>query len=116
MPLPGSDATLSSGLIREHLLALVGSCTAMTLRMYAARKAWPLDDARVTLRHSREHQRDCEGCEDQPLQLDVIERDIELIGELNSDQRQRLMAIADKCPVHRTLTDTLDIHTHEIQL
>lgn len=99
----------------EHLLASVGTCTAMTLRMYAARKAWPLDDARVTLRHSREHQSDCEGCEDQPLQLDVIERDIELIGELDSDQRQRLMAIADKCPVHRTLTGKLDVRTRKLQ-
>ena len=97
----------------EHLLAAVGTCTAMTIRMYAARKKWPLDNATVILRHGREHIEDCESCEDKPTQLDVIERDIKLHGNLDETQRRRLMEIADKCPVHRTLTGQLDIRTKE---
>jgi len=97
----------------EHLLASVGTCTAMTLRMYAGRKQWPLENAEVTLRHTREHQSDCEGCENTPLKLDVIERDIALHGNLTENQRESLMAIADKCPVHRTLTGNLDIRTRQ---
>ena len=99
----------------EHLLASVGTCTAMTIRMYAARKKWPLDNAEVVLRHSREHLKDCEGCEDKPMQIDVIDRDITLHGNLDDEQRARLMAIADKCPVHRTLTHNLSIETREIK-
>lgn len=98
----------------EHLLASVGTCTAMTLRMYAARKKWPLESAEVVLRHLREHGKDCEDCDDKPVQLDVIDRDITLHGELTDEQRTRLMAIADKCPVHKTLTGTLEIRTRQI--
>jgi len=97
----------------EHLLAAVGTCTTMTLRMYAARKGMALERASVTLRHSREHLTDCEGCEETPLRLDVIERDIELVGTLNEDERRRLMMIADRCPVHRTLEGELEIRTRE---
>lgn len=97
----------------EHLLASVGTCTSMTLRMYAQRKQWPLENARVTLRHSREHKADCDDCTEttSSAKLDVIERQITLHGELSDDQRSKLMEIADKCPVHRTLTGTLDIRT-----
>lgn len=98
----------------EHLLAAVGTCTAMTLRMYASRKKWPLADAKVTLRHTREHSKDCSDCDEKTRQLDVIDRDIELVGDLDDDQRARLMQIADKCPVHRTLTGQLDIRTVEL--
>ena len=98
----------------EHLLASIGTCTAMTLRMYAQRKEWPLKDATVTLRHLREHITDCETCDDKPQQLDVIDRDIVLTGDLDESQRARLMQIADRCPVHRTLTGQLDIRTREI--
>lgn len=97
----------------EHLLASVGTCTSMTLRMYASRKQWPLDNAEVTLRHSREHKSDCEGCDEKSMQLDVIERDIKLHGNLTDEQRARLMEIADKCPVHKTLTGTLQIRTSQ---
>ena len=98
----------------EHLLAAVGTCTVMTLRMYAARKQWPLDNAEIILKHGREHITDCEGCEDKPTQLDIIDREIILHGDLDESQRQRLMQIADKCPVHRTLTGKLDIRTREV--
>jgi len=85
-----------------------------TLRMYAERKKWPLTDAKITLRHAREHLTDCENCEDKPQQLDVIEREIVLVGDLDDAQRARLMQIADKCPVHRTLTGQLTIRTSEV--
>jgi len=95
----------------EHLLAAVGTCTAMTVRMYAERKKWPLVDVRVHVSHTREHLTDCEGCEEKPQRLDVIARELEFIGELSDDQRKRLAEIADKCPVHKTLTGELDIRT-----
>jgi len=98
----------------EHLLASVGTCTAMTIRMYAARKQWPLEQASVTLRHSRDHKTDCEGCDETPMKLEIIERDIHLSGDLSDEQRAKLMQIADKCPVHRTLTGVLEIATNEI--
>lgn len=98
----------------EHLLAAVGSCTAMTVRMYANRKKWPLDDVKIHLRHSRQHSTDCEQCEDEPKQLDVIERELEFVGDLSDEQRSRLLEIADRCPVHRTLTGTLAITSKDV--
>jgi len=100
----------------EHLLASVGTCTAMTLRMYAQRKKWPLENASVTLRHLREHLTDCETCDEKPQQLDIIDRDIVLTGDLDDAQRSRLMEIADRCPVHRTLTGQLEIRTREVDV
>ncbi|MBX2835563.1 MAG: bifunctional alpha/beta hydrolase/OsmC family protein [Gammaproteobacteria bacterium] len=98
----------------EHLLASVGTCTAMTLRMYATRKQWPLKDAKIVLSHSREHVADCKNCDSNNTQLDVIHRTVELVGELSSEQRARLMEIADKCPVHKTLTGQLVVRTEGI--
>ena len=86
----------------------------MTVRMYAERKKWPLQDVKITLRHSREYHKDCIDCEEKPTQLDVLERDIELIGSLDDAQRDRLMEIADKCPVHKTLTGNLSIRTNKV--
>ena len=96
----------------EHLLAALGSCSAMTVRMYADRKKWPLDDVVITLRHGREHLTDCEGCETSPKQLDILERDVQFIGDLSDEQRKRLLEIADKCPVHKTLTGQMEIRSH----
>lgn len=95
----------------DLLLAALGACTAMTLRMYAGRKGLPLDNVSVTLRHSKIHATDCETCETQQGQIDRIERLVTVKGELTDDQRRRLLEIADKCPVYRTLTSEIDIRT-----
>ena len=95
----------------EHLLAALGTCTSMTIRMYANRKGWPLEDVAVQLEHGREHVSDCEGCDAEPLRLEVLTRAIRLAGDLSDEQRQRLLEIADRCPVHRTLEGELRIDT-----
>ena len=85
------------------LLAALGACTTMTLRLYAERKKLPLEKVSVRLRHEKIHARDCENCETQEGKIDRIEREIVLEGALDGAQRQRLLEIAEKCPVHRTL-------------
>ena len=95
----------------DLLLAALGSCTSMTVTMYARRKQWPLKRVTVRLRHSRVHAEDCAACETQDATLTVIDRDIELDGPLGEDQRARLLAIANRCPVHLTLTSRIDIRT-----
>ncbi len=95
----------------DLLLAALGACTSMTLGMYARRKAWPLEDITVHLRHSKIHSVDCAECETKEGLLDRIERDIQLGGPLDDEQRAKLLEIADKCPVHRTLTSEIQIRT-----
>jgi len=97
----------------DLLLAGLGACTAMTLRLYAERKALPLERVTVRLNHSRIHAADCEDCETKEGMLDRIDRAITLRGALDAEQRRRLLEIADKCPVHRTLTSEIDIRTVE---
>jgi uncharacterized OsmC-like protein/alpha-beta hydrolase superfamily lysophospholipase len=97
----------------DLLLAGLGACTAMTLRLYAERKTLPLERVTVELNHSRIHATDCEDCETKEGMLDRIERAITLRGALDAEQRRRLLEIADKCPVHRTLTSEIDIRTVE---
>lgn len=100
----------------DYLLAALGSCTVMTLRLYADRKGWPLAGVDVRLRHGRVHAADCADCSTagQAGKIDVIEREIELRGELDAEQRQRLLEIADRCPVHRTLTHEIKIRTRAL--
>jgi putative redox protein len=95
----------------ELLAAALGACTSMTLGMYARRKQWPLDEVKVRLRHSRIYAEDCADCDTKEAMLDRIDRDIELAGNLTAEQRARLLEIADQCPVHRTLTRGMLIHT-----
>ncbi len=98
----------------DLLLAALGACTAMTLRLYAERKALRLDRVAVRLRHAKVHAADCETCESRDGKVDRIERRIVLEGELDAQQRARLLEIADKCPIHRTLTSGVDIATSEL--
>ncbi len=95
----------------DLLLAALGACTAMTLRMYAERKSIALEHVSVQLRHEKIHAADCQTCETSQGQIDRIERVVTLDGDLDDTVRTRLLEIADKCPVHRTLTSEVDIVT-----
>ena len=95
----------------EHLLAALGACTSITLRMYANRNHWPLDDVIVELKHQRQHGKDCQTCNQEHPHLELIERKITLKGNLSEEQKLRLLAIADRCPVHETLQGDLIIKT-----
>jgi len=98
----------------DLLLAALGACTSMTLRMYADHKRWPLERIVVDSRHSRIHAEDCAECETAEGMVDRIDRDITLIGPLDADQRAKLLEIADRCPVHRTLRSEVSIRTAEV--
>ncbi len=95
----------------DLVLAGLGACTSMTLRMYADRKEWPLEHVSVELEHARIHADDCADCETQEGHLDRIGRTIHLVGDLDADQRERLHQIADRCPVHRTLHGEVLVET-----
>ena len=97
----------------DLLLAALGACTSMTLRLYADRKKLPLTRTLVRLRHSRIYGSDCAECETKEGKLDRIECIITLEGDLDADARKRLLEIADKCPVHRTLKSEIDIRMME---
>ena len=95
----------------EHLLAALGTCTSMTIRMYANLKKIALDDVSVELSHSRIHGEDCQACDEQHKKIDVIDRQITLKGNLTDEEKQTLLIIADKCPVHKTLHNKLLIQS-----
>ena len=95
----------------DFLLAALGSCTSMTVGMYARQKNWPLERVTVWLRHSKIYAADCSECEMKEGMLDRIERDVRFDGPLTAEQSSRLLEIANKCPVHRTLTSEINIRT-----
>ncbi len=95
----------------ELLSAALASCTAMTLRMYAERKGWDIGRIHVAVRHEKIHARDCADCETREGLIDRFERVIEIEGSATEEQRARLLEIADRCPVHRTLTGEVRIET-----
>jgi len=98
----------------DLLLAALGACTSMTVAMYARRHGWPLENVTVWLKHSRIYASDCADCETKEGMLDQIDRHIRFTGSLSAEQRQRLLEIADKCPVHRTLTSEIHIATRAV--
>lgn len=95
----------------DHLLTALGTCTSITMQMYAARKDIPLQGVKIELEHSRDHVDDCVSCNNDDNRIDVMDMAIELVGDLTDEQRKRLLEIADKCPVHKTLENRIDIHT-----
>jgi len=98
----------------DFLLVALGACTSMTLTLYARRKGWPLAGVTVRLRHTKIYAADCASCETTEGKIDRIERDITLVGTLTEEERTRLVEIADRCPVHRTLTSEINIRTRLI--
>jgi uncharacterized OsmC-like protein len=98
----------------ELLLAALGACTSMTVRMYAERKQWPLQRVEVSLSYARIHTEDCAECETKVGMVDRIEVGISFTGNLSGDQQSRLLEIANKCPVHRTLLSQAEINTRLI--
>ncbi|MDZ7771332.1 MAG: OsmC family protein [Balneolaceae bacterium] len=93
----------------DYLLMSLGSCTAMTLKMYARRKEWPLEEVYLELRHHKRHAEDCENCDDAASKMDHIEVELILKGDLDEAQRERLLEISERCPVHRTLKGEIQI-------
>ena len=99
----------------DYLLTALGVCTSMTVGLYARRKQMPLESITVSLWHSRIYANDCEECESKEGMLDRIELEVELTGSLNAEQHAKLMKIAAKCPVHRTLTSEINIRLRPAQ-
>jgi putative redox protein len=98
------------------LLSSLAACTIMTVRMYAKRKNWPVEDVELSLSKQKIHAKDCEDCESDPnARVDIIERQIRFKGDLTPEQIDRLIDIASKCPVHRTLTSETVIRTELLQ-
>jgi len=95
----------------EMLLAGLGACTAMTLRLYADKKKWPLERARISLIHRKVHAQDCVDCATKPAKMDVVDRVITLDGDLTGEQRAKLLEIAERCPVHQTMQSKIQVNT-----
>ncbi|RPJ04100.1 MAG: OsmC family peroxiredoxin, partial [Deltaproteobacteria bacterium] len=95
----------------DYLVASLGACTSMTLRMYADRKQWPLEAIIVKLKHQKIHASDCQECDSKTGKIDYIEREVDVVGPLSDEQRRKLVEIADKCPVHRTLQSKITVKT-----
>ena len=98
----------------DFLVAALGTCTSMTISLYARRKGWPLETVTVSLHHSKIHAADCAECETREGKIDRIEREIQLTGALTAEQRAKLIEMASLCPVHRTLTSEINIVTRAV--
>jgi len=98
----------------DLLLAALGACTSMTIGLYARKRSWPLEKITVSLHHAKIHAKDCEECETKEGRVDRIWLDIHLDGSLTDEQRAKLMEIAEKCPVHQTLTSEINIKTRTV--
>ena len=95
----------------DLLAAALGACTSMTISMSARKRKFPLDSVTVRVRHSKVHADDCAASETKDVTIDRLDRTIELVGALSEEQRQHLLGVADRCPVHRTLKSEIDIQT-----
>jgi putative redox protein len=95
----------------DYLLMALGSCTVMTVKMYARRKEWPVKDIFLELRHHKKHDEDCKNCEDKQSKMDFIEKELILEGDLSDEQVEKLLEISKKCPVHRTLLSDIKIES-----
>lgn len=93
----------------DYLLMALGSCSVITMKMYADRKEWPIDDIYVEMRHHKAHAEDCEDCDDPKARIDKIEKDLIVKGDLSEEQMERLLEISKKCPVHKTLLNDIEI-------
>jgi putative redox protein len=98
----------------DLILAALGSCTSMTIGLYARKRSWPVEKITVSLWHSKIHAKDCEECETKEGRIDRIEMEIHLDGQLTDEQRAKLMEVAGKCPVHETLTHEINIKTRVV--
>jgi uncharacterized OsmC-like protein len=98
----------------DLILAALGSCTSMTIGLYARKRGWPLEKITVSLRHFKIHAKDCDDCETKEGRIDRIEMEIHLDGALTDEQRDKLMEISEKCPIHQTLTSEINIKTRAV--
>lgn len=95
----------------DYLLMSLGSCTVMTVKMYARRKEWPLDDLFLELKHSKPHDEDCRNCQEPTSKIDTIEKELIVEGDLSDQQLEKLLEISQKCPIHRTLLGEIKIES-----
>ena len=95
----------------DYLLMSLGSCTVITVRMYAERKGWEIEDIYMELRHSKDYADDCKDCDDPKAKIDVIEKELIIKGDLTDEQLNRLLEISKKCPVHKTIQGDLELRS-----